>query len=341
MSRASLSVVIPAFNAAGWITQCLHHLKIALDEAGLDNIQVVVVDDGSSDGTADEAAGNPELTVTVLRQSNQGRFLARKNGLDVCTGSHVLFLDTRVFIHSSSLSFVMPFLENETTSLWTAHVEANTEKNPIARFWRAIETVFWRKYMTKPTTTSFGLDDFDYYPKGTTALITPVPLIREAIDTFIPTVTDWRKVNDDTALLRYAAERTRINISPNYSCTYNARTNLRAFVRHANHRGSVLIDGYLRRGTRLNVPIWFVLTVAPLCVVIAAMWWRLALAALIFGPIVLLGLVKSLGARGKDSIVLAILFWPFALSYLIGMYWGLWLKIRGNSPPSPLTDGLS
>jgi len=330
----SLSVVIPAYNAAGWITQCLRHLKVALSEAQLTNTQIIVVDDGSSDGTADEAAENTDLQVTVIRQSNQGRFLARKKGLEICTGTHVLFLDTRVFLHPTSLHFVVPFLNKPETSLWTAHVEANTDKNPIARFWRAIETVFWRRYMTKPTTTSFGLDDFDYFPKGTTALITPVNLIRDAIDAFMPTVTDWRKVNDDTALLRYAAERTRVNISPHYSCTYNARTNLKAFLRHANHRGSVLIDGYLRRGTRLNIPIWLVLLLAPISVAIAVMWWKVGITGFVIAPLVLLGLVRGLGAQTKDSFVLASLFWPFAFSYLGGMYWGLWLKIRGASPQS-------
>jgi glycosyltransferase involved in cell wall biosynthesis len=327
----SLSVVIPAFNAAGWITQCLHHLDIALSASQLRNTQVIVVDDGSTDDTANEALEYTDLQVEVIRQHNQGRFIARKIGLEACTGSHVLFLDTRVFLHPTSLSFVVPFLDSPDTSLWTAHVEANTDRNPIARFWRAIETVFWRRYLTNPITTSFGLEDFDYFPKGTTALITPVQLISDAIGAFVPTVIDWRKVNDDTALLRYAAERTRINISPEYACTYNARTNLKAFVRHANHRGSVLIDGYLRRGTRLNLPIWSVLLTAPLGVTLAIIWWPLGLAALLFTPVVLFGIVKGLGACLKDSLVLAGLFWPFAVSYLCGMYWGLWLKLRGTS----------
>ena len=257
-----LSIVIPAFNSAGWITQCLEHLSAALKHAQISDSEVIVVDDGSTDGTGQEAQRFPGLPIQLVSQENQGRFLARENGLAKCSGSHVLFLDTRVFLAETSLTFVLPFLNEANSSLWTAHVEANTTGNPIARFWRAIESIFWRRYMKNPTTTSFGLEDFDYYPKGTTALIAPAGLIREAITAFRPTVTDWRKVNDDTALLRYAAERTRINISPQYACTYNARTNLKAFLHHANHRGSVLIDGYLRKGTRLNIPIWGVLLIS-------------------------------------------------------------------------------
>ena len=322
-----LSIVIPAFNSSGWITQCLEHLSAALKNAQISDAEVIVVDDGSTDGTGQEAQRFPGLPIHLVSQENQGRFLARENGLAKCSGSHVLFLDTRVFLAETSLTFVLPFLNEANSSLWTAHVEANTTGNPIARFWRAIESIFWRRYMKNPTTTSFGLEDFDYYPKGTTALIAPAGLIREAITAFRPTVTDWRKVNDDTALLRYAAERTRINISPQYACTYNARTNLKAFLHHANHRGSVLIDGYLRKGTRLNIPIWGVLLLAPIGLALSLMFWELAVGALVLIPIALFVFVSILGINKIDAMVLAGLFWPFAISYLCGMYWGLWLKV--------------
>jgi glycosyltransferase involved in cell wall biosynthesis len=322
-----LSIVIPAFNSSGWITQCLEHLSAALKHAQISDAEVIVVDDGSTDGTGEEARRFPDLAVQVVSQQNQGRFLARENGLAKCAGSHVLFLDTRVFLAETSLTFVLPFLNEANSSLWTAHVEANTAGNPIARFWRAIESLFWRRYMKNPTTTSFGLEDFDYYPKGTTALIAPTGLIREAIAAFRPTVTDWRKVNDDTALLRYAAERTRINISPQYACTYNARTNLKAFLHHANHRGSVLIDGYLRKGTRLNIPIWGVLLLAPIALTLSLMFWEIAISALVLIPIALFAFVSILSINKIDAMVLAGLFWPFSISYLCGMYWGLWLKV--------------
>lgn len=325
----NLSVVIPAFNSTGWITQCLVNLERSLSFAGATNVQVVVVDDGSTDDTAQEAENFASLNVKVIRQQNLGRFIARKVGLQQCHGSHVLFLDTRVFLDESSLKFVLPFLSAESSSLWTAHVNANTEGNPIARFWRAIETLFWRRYMLNPSTTSYGIDDFDYYPKGTTALIAPMGLISDAINIFEPTVTDWRKVNDDTALLRYAAERTQINISPHYSCTYNARTSFKEFLKHANHRGSVLIDGYLRRGTRLNVPIWSVLVMFPFAFVVAVINWKVGLLGSVVAPGFLYFLTRVLGVRNKDSLMLSALSWPFATFYLAGMYWGLWLKFKG------------
>jgi len=334
VNTVRLSVVIPAYNASGWISRSLGHLSVALHAAGIPEAEVLVVDDGSTDGTAEEARSVSGLNLSVLTTQNQGRFRARELGASTVSGTHILFLDSRVFIHEDSIKFVLPHLADPSSSLWTADVHAQTRGNPIARFWRCIETVFWRRYFRNRRTTSFGEDEFDYFPKGTTALIGPADLLRRAIAAFEPTVSDWRKVNDDTALLRYALQETRIHISPQYSCTYNARTTISAFVKHANHRGAVLIDGFLRPGTRLNLPIRFVLALVPFAIILAVLLWQLALAAIVLLPLIIATGCIMLGARLADAAILAVLFWPFAVYYLAGMYWGLWLRLRGRSVTS-------
>ena len=62
-----ISVVVPAFNAAETLGDCLGALQRQTVPAS--DYEIIVVDDGSSDATASvaEAAG-----VTVVRQSNQG-----------------------------------------------------------------------------------------------------------------------------------------------------------------------------------------------------------------------------------------------------------------------------
>ena len=86
----NISVIIPVFNCVGYIggaiRSCLEQLG-PLDE-------IVVIDDGSSDGTAEilcEFARHPQ--VRVLKQTNQGVSSARNFGVRVSTGSFVAFLD--------------------------------------------------------------------------------------------------------------------------------------------------------------------------------------------------------------------------------------------------------
>jgi glycosyltransferase involved in cell wall biosynthesis len=83
-----LSVVIPAFNAAA-------HLGEALESVfaqGLDAPEVVVVDDGSTDGTA-EIARRFGRGVKVLTQDRAGSGRARNLGLAATQGELVAFLD--------------------------------------------------------------------------------------------------------------------------------------------------------------------------------------------------------------------------------------------------------
>jgi glycosyltransferase involved in cell wall biosynthesis len=83
-----LSVVIPAYNAAGTIGACLASV---LADDGVDP-EVVVVDDGSTDGTAEIARGFGDRVV-VEEGDHQGAAAARNRGLRRAGGRWVKFLD--------------------------------------------------------------------------------------------------------------------------------------------------------------------------------------------------------------------------------------------------------
>jgi len=331
----SLAVVVPVYNGEGWIGRCLASVREAIEGSGLTDVEIIVVDDGSTDGTVDEAksAAVGPMPVQVVSQPNAGRFLARRHGLDVATKEYVLFVDTRVFIDRDSLRFVADRLQRPGEEVWTSHVEANTDESFFAGFWQAIEHVVWRRYWRRPHTTSYGLPDFDYFPKGTTALIAPRLALLDAFDAFEPVVDDWSKVNDDTAVLRWVAEHYRINISPQYSSRYHARTDLRSFLRHAFHRGTVLIDGYLRPGTRFAVPIVVVLAMSPIAVAVVIRHPMRAAVAAAAGSVGAGVAARALGARSKDARVLATLAVPFGVAYLGGLWRGAAMRARSVRRP--------
>ena len=90
-----LSVVIPVYNVAPWLRQCLHSV---VDEADAD-VEVVCVDDGSADGSGKilddfAAAGQDrDCGFKALRQQNAGAGAARNTGLEAATGEWIMFLD--------------------------------------------------------------------------------------------------------------------------------------------------------------------------------------------------------------------------------------------------------
>lgn len=79
-----VSVVIPVHNGARFLAEALESV---LEQ---EPAEVIVVDDGSSDGSADIARS---FDVTVLRQDNQGVAAARNAGIEVSRGEAIAFLD--------------------------------------------------------------------------------------------------------------------------------------------------------------------------------------------------------------------------------------------------------
>jgi cellulose synthase/poly-beta-1,6-N-acetylglucosamine synthase-like glycosyltransferase len=82
-----ISVVIPAYNAEKTLATCLQ----ALHQQSFPADEVIVVDDGSSDNTAQVARREGAL---VISQPNQGPAAARNTGINACHGDLVLFTDS-------------------------------------------------------------------------------------------------------------------------------------------------------------------------------------------------------------------------------------------------------
>lgn len=86
-----LTVIIPAYNEAQRLPQTLGGLSDYLGQWGVD-YRVMVVDDGSSDGTSDLVA-EWGSHFTVIRQPNGGKGSAVRNGMLRATGRVVAFTD--------------------------------------------------------------------------------------------------------------------------------------------------------------------------------------------------------------------------------------------------------
>jgi len=88
MGNLLFSVIIPAYNAESYLGETI---ESALDQKGCD-IEVIVVDDGSSDGTRQVAKGFGKR-VTVIRKLNGGSAAARNTGAEAASGDFLAFLD--------------------------------------------------------------------------------------------------------------------------------------------------------------------------------------------------------------------------------------------------------
>lgn len=85
------SIVVPAYNCERYIGECL----TSLQGQGFRDFEVVVVDDGSTDGTAEvvDSFAASDSRFKLIRTENHGVSHARNVALDQVTGDYVLFVD--------------------------------------------------------------------------------------------------------------------------------------------------------------------------------------------------------------------------------------------------------
>ncbi|HET8775928.1 MAG TPA: glycosyltransferase family 2 protein [Thermoanaerobaculia bacterium] len=92
MSEIAVSVIVPAYDRAGMIAESIDSALRAAPDL---SVEVVVVDDASTDGTAAAvlAYGDPRVQLVRLDR-NGGQSAARNHGLDAARGKYVKFLDS-------------------------------------------------------------------------------------------------------------------------------------------------------------------------------------------------------------------------------------------------------
>jgi glycosyltransferase involved in cell wall biosynthesis len=116
-----VSVIVPAFQAEASIGRAV---RSALDQT-LRDLEVIVVDDGSTDGTADaarQAAANDERFRLIVQPHNAGVSAARNAALDIARGTWIALLDADDAFAAERLERMVPAAEEAGADLYADHV---------------------------------------------------------------------------------------------------------------------------------------------------------------------------------------------------------------------------
>lgn len=94
--EVKVSVIVPVYQAAAYLDRCVTSLL----EQTLPDLEIILVDDGSTDGSAAlcDVFARQDSRIRVIHQENRGPGRARNAGLDIASGAYVGFTDADDYV---------------------------------------------------------------------------------------------------------------------------------------------------------------------------------------------------------------------------------------------------
>lgn len=125
-----VSLIVPAYNVERYLSYCLDSLRAQT----LRDIEIICVDDGSTDNSAAIAAAHAELDsrVRLVSKINGGLSSARNAGIDEAQGTYLMFVDSDDFIAKNACETVVSAFEATDADVVTfgAHCIPRKTNNP-------------------------------------------------------------------------------------------------------------------------------------------------------------------------------------------------------------------
>ena len=148
--RPKISVIIPVYNAADYLWQCLD----TVIHQTLKDIEIILVDDGSTDNSlriCHEYAQKDDR-IRVYHQENQGAGIARNTGLKLAKGKYLSFLDADDFFELNMLEklYDRSFITN--SDIVICRSKSLKDKEIESMEWTLKEGFLWKDI--------FSLDDY-------------------------------------------------------------------------------------------------------------------------------------------------------------------------------------
>lgn len=143
MPAPDVSVIIGAYEAMPYLTRCLESVAAQTLDAG--RIEIVAVDDGSTDGTAeclDSFAADSAIPTRVLHQANSGGPSGPRNvGLGLARGRFVFFLDADDYLGPEALERLVAMADRAGTDVVAGKAEGVNRVAPRSMWTRTAERV--------------------------------------------------------------------------------------------------------------------------------------------------------------------------------------------------------
>lgn len=120
-----VSVIVPVYNVEKYLRRCVDSI---LNQT-YKNIEVILVDDGSSDKSGEICDSYTESGVKIIHQKNQGVSVARNTGLDNCKGEWICFVDSDDFISTDYIEYLLTLCQKNNVLIGQCGVVRGTDSS--------------------------------------------------------------------------------------------------------------------------------------------------------------------------------------------------------------------
>ena len=110
-----ITIIVPVYNIEKYLSDCIESLV----NQTYKNVEIILVDDGSKDGSVeicDRAALN-DSRVKVLHKQNGGLSSARNAGLKAATGDYIMFVDGDDYLSLNAVEFLIDLIKENPVDL--------------------------------------------------------------------------------------------------------------------------------------------------------------------------------------------------------------------------------
>lgn len=144
-----VSIIVPVYQVEAYLRRCVDSILAQTYE----NIQVILVDDGSRDGSGGicDAYAARDSRILVVHKENGGLSDARNAGLSRAAGSYVMFVDGDDLIHPQAVALMRGALEAQGADIadcGIAFFNGEVDMEPAAGEFRTLD--IWARMSEKP-----------------------------------------------------------------------------------------------------------------------------------------------------------------------------------------------
>ena len=158
-----ISVIVPVYNTGKYLDKCV----LSILNQTYKNLEIILVDDGSSDGSSERCDywKRVDSRVVVIHKPNGGQASARNVALDVCQGDYIGFVDSDDWIDPEMYDTLLKCVKKHDTKLAVCgRCDAFEDSNETC-IKRLGESGLLRAYDVLPKMTMGQMSDFSVCDK--------------------------------------------------------------------------------------------------------------------------------------------------------------------------------